>query len=107
MRSSACRMPTIALRAGDCELRRTRGGRARPPRPRVSRHNVRVTRIAIIPGDGIGPEVCAVALRVLSELEGVCLESETFPWGSDYYLRPGRMLPRDALETLAGFDAIL
>ena len=73
----------------------------------VSRDNARVSRIAIIPGDGIGPEVCAVAVRVLAELEGAELATETFPWGSDHYLRTGRMLPGDALETLAEFDAIL
>jgi tartrate dehydrogenase/decarboxylase / D-malate dehydrogenase len=84
-----------------------RGEPARQRRPRLSRHNAWVSRIAIIPGDGIGPEVCAVALRVLAELEGVRLESETFPWGSDHYLRTGRMLPSDALERLAEFDAIL
>ena len=35
------------------------------------------------------------------------LEFETFPWGSDHYLSTGRMMPADALETLAAFDAIL
>ncbi|HEY2320616.1 MAG TPA: isocitrate/isopropylmalate family dehydrogenase [Solirubrobacteraceae bacterium] len=64
-----------------------------------------------MPGDGIGPEVCAVALRVLEALEGTeegaHFETHAFPWGSEYYLRTGRMLPPLALETLAGFDAIL
>ncbi|MGZ4165095.1 MAG: isocitrate/isopropylmalate dehydrogenase family protein [Solirubrobacteraceae bacterium] len=70
-----------------------------------------LTRIAVIPGDGIGPEVCAVALRVLEQLEGgeegAHFETHTFPWGSEHYLNTGRMLPPLALETLAGFDAIL
>ncbi|MGH2894881.1 MAG: isocitrate/isopropylmalate dehydrogenase family protein [Solirubrobacteraceae bacterium] len=70
-----------------------------------------MSRIAVIPGDGIGPEVCAAALRVVAELEGTepgaRFEIATFPWGSDYYLNTGRMLPVDALGTLAGFDAIL
>jgi tartrate dehydrogenase/decarboxylase/D-malate dehydrogenase len=70
-----------------------------------------VSRIAVIPGDGIGPEVCAVALRVLRALEGreegARFEFETFPWGSDYFLETGAMLPVGALDTLAGFDAIL
>jgi tartrate dehydrogenase/decarboxylase/D-malate dehydrogenase len=68
-------------------------------------------RIAVIPGDGIGPEVCAVALRVLDGLAGAeagaRFECETFPWGSDHYLSTGRMMPADALDTLTGFDAIL
>jgi tartrate dehydrogenase/decarboxylase/D-malate dehydrogenase len=70
-----------------------------------------MARIAVIPGDGIGPEVCDVALRVLQALEGreqgARFEFESFPWGSDYYLQTGAMLPADALETLAGYDAIL
>ena len=66
-----------------------------------------MSRIAIIPGDGIWTEVCATAARVLAELEGAELETETFAWGSDHYLRTGRMMPADALETLAEFDAIL
>ncbi|HTU95483.1 MAG TPA: isocitrate/isopropylmalate family dehydrogenase [Solirubrobacteraceae bacterium] len=65
-------------------------------------------RIAVIGGDGIGPEVCAVALRVLEALDGAeQFEYETFPWGSAHCLSTGRMMPADALETLAGFDAIL
>jgi tartrate dehydrogenase/decarboxylase / D-malate dehydrogenase len=70
-----------------------------------------VSRIAVIPGDGIGPEVCAVALQVLQALEGgeegARFEFETFPWGSEYFLATGAMLPADALQTLAGYDAIL
>jgi tartrate dehydrogenase/decarboxylase/D-malate dehydrogenase len=64
-------------------------------------------RIAVIPGDGIGPEVCAVALRVLDALSGARFEYETFPWGSEHYLSTGRMMPAEALDTLAAFDAIL
>jgi tartrate dehydrogenase/decarboxylase / D-malate dehydrogenase len=70
-----------------------------------------MARIAVIPGDGIGPEVCDVALRVLRALEGAEEDAtftfETFPWGSDFYLATGAMMPADALELLAGFDAIL
>jgi tartrate dehydrogenase/decarboxylase/D-malate dehydrogenase len=70
-----------------------------------------MVRIAVIPGDGIGPEVCDVAVRVLRELEGAeegaAFSFETFPWGSDYYLATGAMMPTDALEILAGCDAIL
>jgi tartrate dehydrogenase/decarboxylase / D-malate dehydrogenase len=70
-----------------------------------------MTRIAVIPGDGIGPEVCDVALRVLEALadvdEDARLEFQRFGWGSQYYLETGAMMADDALETLAGFDAIL
>src|ERR1700742_3684266 len=68
-------------------------------------------RIAVIPGDGIGPEVCAVALRVLEALqrgeESARFEYTAFPWGAVAYLSTGRMMPGDALEPLAAFDAIL
>src|SRR5438270_10604993 len=70
-----------------------------------------MARMPVIPGGGIGPEVCDVALRVLAELEGqeegARFATEIFPWGSEYHLQTGRMLAPGALEILAGFDAIL
>jgi tartrate dehydrogenase/decarboxylase/D-malate dehydrogenase len=51
--------------------------------------------------------VCAAALRVLDAVAGDRLEYEMFPWGSEHYLSTGQMMPADALETLAAFDAIL
>ncbi len=68
-------------------------------------------RIAVIPGDGIGPEVIAEAVRVLNHLRvthGVELELQHFDWGADSFLRDGVTLPEGALEDLArDFDAIL
>ncbi len=71
----------------------------------------RPVRIAVIPGDGIGPEVVAEGLRVLDQLAAtsggaLAFECAHFPWGCDYYRRHGRMMADDALDTLAGFDAI-
>jgi len=66
-------------------------------------------RIALIPGDGIGREVVPEGRRVLEragELAGARFEFEEFPWGSEYFLKCGRMMPEDALEKLRGFDAI-
>ena len=67
-------------------------------------------RIALLPGDGIGPEVTAEARRlfeVVSAIEGlVNLEVETFEWNADHYLRTGSTMPGDGLNTLAQFDAI-
>src|SRR6266516_2671550 len=62
-------------------------------------------RIAVIPGDGVGPEVVAQGLKAL---QAVCpdLEFETFPWGSGYYQKTGQMMPDSGLEILRGFDAI-
>lgn len=67
-------------------------------------------KIAVIPGDGIGKEVIEAGCQVLDSLcgngSGLKLEYERFPWGSDYYLENGVMMPDGALDTLRGFDAI-
>ena len=62
-------------------------------------------RIAVIPGDGVGKEVVPEGLKVIQAL-GLPLEFAEFPWGCDYHARTGRMMPEDALATLAPFDAI-
>jgi 3-isopropylmalate dehydrogenase len=68
-------------------------------------------RIAVIPGDGIGPEVIHEAVRVLEHLRethGVELELKHFDWGADKFLNEGISLPDGALEMLTReFDAIL
>ncbi|HKY43305.1 MAG TPA: 3-isopropylmalate dehydrogenase [Pyrinomonadaceae bacterium] len=68
-------------------------------------------RIAVIPGDGIGPEVVREAVRVLKhfhDTKAVQLEFVDFDWGADKFLREGVTLPSDALEMLStDFDAIL
>ena len=64
-------------------------------------------RIAVIPGDGIGPEVVAQGLKVLrATLGSEGLRTEVFPWGCQYYLDTGRMMPEDGLARLREFDAI-
>jgi 3-isopropylmalate dehydrogenase len=66
-------------------------------------------RIAIIPGDGIGKEVTAEAMKVLTrvgEVFGRTLELEHLPWGADYLLETGITIPPDGYDTLRGFDAI-
>jgi tartrate dehydrogenase/decarboxylase/D-malate dehydrogenase len=67
-------------------------------------------RIAVIPGDGVGPEVVDRALEVLAAAveheRGFAYETTTFPWGSDYYRETGAMMAADALDQLASFDAI-
>ena len=65
--------------------------------------------IAVIPGDGVGPEVSAEAVRVLEasgERFGFEVATEWFDWGCDRFLETGAMMPADALDTLRGFDAI-
>src|SRR3989440_2401670 len=69
-----------------------------------------VKRIAVVAGDGIGPEVTQEAVRVLELLRathGVELELQAFDWGAEKFLREGVTLPVGALEMLTReFDAI-
>jgi len=71
---------------------------------------VDMAKIAVIGGDGIGPEVVGAGMRVLraaaSEDPSLDLEFTEFPWGCEYYLEHGRMMPEDGLETLSGFDTL-
>ncbi|HEY0319664.1 MAG TPA: 3-isopropylmalate dehydrogenase [Pyrinomonadaceae bacterium] len=68
-------------------------------------------RIAVVAGDGIGPEVIREAVGVLErvrETHDVRLELTHFDWGADKFLSDGVSLPEGALEMLArDFDAIL
>ena len=70
----------------------------------------KVKRVAVVAGDGIGPEVTQEAVRVLEqvrETHGVELELQHFDWGADKFLRENVTLPEGALEMLAAeFDAI-
>ena len=66
--------------------------------------------IAIIPGDGTGPEVTAEAEKVLAAAAkqgGFKYESTRFDFGGDRYLRTGEVLPESAVGELRKFDAIL
>jgi len=72
---------------------------------------VRTFRIALLPGDGIGPEVVAEAVRVLDAVQsrgaGPPLVYEELSVGATEYLRSGDPLPPAAFERLREFDAIL
>jgi tartrate dehydrogenase/decarboxylase/D-malate dehydrogenase len=67
-------------------------------------------RIALYPGDGIGPEVVDATVRVLSaaarRLGTFRLDCTSFDWGMTHYEKHGRVAPENFLETLRGFDAI-
>ena len=67
-------------------------------------------KIAVIAGDGIGPEVLAEGIKVMNrvaELDGnFKFEFTHFPWGCEYYLKHGKMMDDDGLEQLKKFDAI-
>src|SRR6202789_103868 len=68
--------------------------------------NQRSHRVAVIGGDGIGPEVTAAALEVVAAA-GVSLDTTSFDLGAARYLRDGFVLDDATLEELRGFDAIL
>lgn len=66
-------------------------------------------RIALIPGDGIGPEVIREGVKVLEKAAdkfNFKLYFEEFPFGGDYYLKTGKLITDEDLEKLKEFDAI-
>ena len=71
----------------------------------------KVFRIAVLPGDGIGPEVIAEAVRTLrtveQDLEGVCFELRELSVGAGTFLECGNPLPPETLEACRQQDAIL
>src|SRR5271157_5075048 len=68
----------------------------------------RTIRLAVIGGDGIGPEVTAEALKVLrSAVSGVSIDETSYDLGAGRWHRTGETLPDAVLEEIKGHDAIL
>ena len=63
-------------------------------------------RIAVIPGDGAGPEVVAEACKAVDAL-GLDVEWTELPWGSAHYHEYRAMMPDDALDVARAHDAVL
>lgn len=67
-------------------------------------------QIAVIPGDGIGRDVTEEAIKILraaARKDGSFKFAFTeFPWGCEYYLKTGKMMDDDGMDTLRKFDAI-
>lgn len=67
-------------------------------------------KVAVIAGDGIGPEVVSEGLKALTraaDIDGGFKFSYTFfPWGCEYYLENGLMMPDNGLDILKEFDTI-
>jgi 3-isopropylmalate dehydrogenase len=66
-------------------------------------------QIALIPGDGIGPEVTAAAIAVVAaatQVSGRRITIETLPWSADHFLATGITIPKDGYATLRQFDAV-
>ena len=68
-------------------------------------------QVAVIPGDGVGPEVISEGIKVLAALAagtpGLSFRLSEYPWGSEYYRETGSLMPEDGLDQLRGCDAIL
>ena len=68
-------------------------------------------KLAVIAGDGVGPEVITEGRKVLDAVSrsnpSVTFTFTEFPWGSDYYRETGGLMPDDGIEQLAGHDVIL
>jgi len=67
-------------------------------------------KIAVIAGDGIGPEVLQEGIKVLDKIAemdaSLTFEYTYFPWGCEYYTKHGVMMDEDGIEKLKAFDAI-
>lgn len=63
-------------------------------------------RVAVLPGDGVGPEVVGEAVKIV-DATGVPIEWRELDWGSDHFHRTGSMAPDGFTEELERFDAIL
>ena len=67
-------------------------------------------KIAVIAGDGIGPEVIDEGIKVLNSVAELSKEFEFeftyFPWGCEYYKRTGKMMDENGIEQLKNYDAI-
>jgi 3-isopropylmalate dehydrogenase len=67
-------------------------------------------QIAVIPGDGVGPEVTEEGLKVLeraSKLFGFTYTTKTYPFGADHYLATKEFMPAGQLDEFRTMDAIL
>jgi tartrate dehydrogenase/decarboxylase/D-malate dehydrogenase len=68
-----------------------------------------MSRVAVIAGDGIGQEVIPPGIDAVKKAAAACGASVEFtelPWGCDFYLKTGRMMPEDGFDRLQEFDAI-
>jgi len=68
-----------------------------------------IYKIAVIPGDNVGPEVIAEGVKVLKAAASLCnvgLEMTELPWGSNHYLATGDYMAPDGMKILQDFDAI-
>jgi len=77
--------------------------------PSANKGQITQVDLGVIPGDGIGPEVTAEALKVLEAAAPADLKfaQTTYDLGAERYLRTGEVLPDTVLEEIRGQDALL
>jgi len=66
-------------------------------------------KIAVVPGDGIGVDVTAEAVKVLERvgrLRGLPIELKFYPWSADHYLKTGETVPPGGFDELSTHDAV-
>jgi tartrate dehydrogenase/decarboxylase/D-malate dehydrogenase len=69
-----------------------------------------VVRLAVIPGDGVGPEVVAATLPALEaalSAHGATIQTQELDWGGERFLREGAAMPPDGADTVRASDAVL
>src|SRR3990167_2692517 len=97
-------------RSPDARASREGGGHAvMSPHNRTGEGTTRMYKIAVLPGDGTGPEVVAEGLKVLqaaAQKTGVKYELTNYDLGGERYLRTGEILPDGVVDELRQFDAI-
>lgn len=73
-------------------------------------NKMKIIKIAVIAGDGIGPEVLAEGIKVLKRIEklenNLHFEFTHYPWGCQHYLKHGKMMDDNGMDLLKNFDAI-
>src|SRR5207247_371633 len=82
---------------------RDRGRMSRTVGPSDRRTEKTTHRVAVIPGDGIGPEVIEAAIPIIERAagaHGVTLAWQRLPYGADHYLKTGETLPDGAFRKL-------
>ncbi|MDQ1005193.1 tartrate dehydrogenase/decarboxylase/D-malate dehydrogenase [Neobacillus niacini] len=71
---------------------------------------MKLNKIAVIPGDGIGPEVIIEGIKVLKTIADLDqrfqFEFTYFPWGCEYYSKYNKMMDEDGIEKLKEYEAI-
>ena len=63
-------------------------------------------RVALLPGDGVGPEVIAEARKAVDAID-LSVEWTELPWGSAHWHEHGRMMPEDWEDVVRSHDAVL